>query len=452
MKKEHTPIFVGIAVSTVAVVLSFVASHQYRRRRSQWQEEEVEKGGGESLPSIIEHFESLEIESGVTVKEANKRRTVNYYSKARDAHRFDLVMGVRPLSKLVSKRKEEVSKILRYANEGTKSHRTVIVMCDSKTSTLLSEARDHIFGPLNYSHKIDAPGAWIPELSLIPEVDMHVTIATIWWWHTVRQGNLKLSQDLASRLRQAVVLDFHHPFQIELERIILLGGKTLVALWRTIGERTTDDGAVIYDRHGEGADPFVRLRHEIVTCFTTEMPEIRREPLTYKHLQSAVQRELKLKPVPLKRQNTIETKTPGLGARDGFIHTTLCRLPLDCLSLKDVDLEQIHRLCREATATYCGHRMIVSKFRLLETTGAGGESNPCVKPIFDETIEAPPKVEVKLGGILCENEDLHVAKNVNRSLTIGALPVSESRGTMEGLFDNPDAEFKEESNVRVKSV
>ena len=129
MKRDHTPIFVGIAVSTVAVVLSFVASYQYRRRRSQWQEEEEEKG--ESLPSIIEHFKSLEIESGVTVEEANKRRTVNYYSKARDAHRFNLVMGVRPLSKLVTKRNEEVNRILRFSNEGIKSHRTVIVMCDN---------------------------------------------------------------------------------------------------------------------------------------------------------------------------------------------------------------------------------------------------------------------------------------------------------------------------------
>lgn len=79
----------------------------------------------------------------------------------------------------------------------------------------------------------------------------------------------------------------------------------------------------------------------------------------------------------LKRQNTIELKTPGMGQGDGFIHTSLARLPLDCLSQHDVELENIHRLCREATATYCGHRMVVSKFRFLETTGRGGEVSYC---------------------------------------------------------------------------
>ena len=116
-----------------------------------------------------------------------------------------------------------------------------------------------------------------------------------------------------------------------------------------------------------------------MACFTTEDPDIKREPLTYTHKNSA--EDLPVSPRPsvsakrptLKRQNTIEDKTPGLGQGDGFIHTTLCRLPLDCLSPHDVELEEIHRLCREATATYCGHRMVISKFRFLETTGRGGE-------------------------------------------------------------------------------
>lgn len=101
---------------------------------------------------------------------------------------------------------------------------------------------------------------------------------------------------------------------------------------------------------------------------------------------------------PLERQPSIEFRTPGMGDGDGFIHTTLCRLPLDCLSSQDVELEPIHRLCREATAMYAGHRMIVHRFRFLETIGKGGDSNPCVDPIFDEYMDAPTRVTVGATG------------------------------------------------------
>jgi hypothetical protein len=110
---------------------------------------------------------------------------------------------------------------------------------------------------------------------------------------------------------------------------------------------------------------------------------------------------------------------------------------LDCLSMTDIELGPIHRLCREATATYCGHRMIISKYRLVETTGAGGESNPCVAPLFDETIDAPVRVEVSVDGEIIENRDLHAAKNVERSATIGALPRARELGSMESMFDEP---------------
>ena len=323
----------------------------------------------------------------------------------------------------------------------------------------------------------------------------------------MREGNRELSQALAHRLRQALVLDFHHPFQIELERIILLGGKTLVALWRTIGERTTDDGTIIQDRHGTGIDPMVRLRREIVHCFTTEKEEIGRKPLTYHaHKRSLLDGSNPIpttstpedlvqnipetplsnpasrtkseetqnhasasnnpdkarkvtkshsmpaipKPKPIEeRVPTIELKTPGLGQGDGFIHTTLCRLPtLNCLSMSDVELEPIHRLCREATATYAGHRMVVSKFRFLETTGQGGESNPCIGPIFDETMEAPSRVVVDATGqvnVLAPHETYNLPNIPNpglyeesRHATIGALPDFNTTGGVDGLFDKPN--------------
>jgi hypothetical protein len=454
--------------TSLAAVLLFSAAasyYLYRKQRSQWNDLKEEEE--EALQSIIKQFQDLKLFKGVTVEEANKRRTLNYYMKARDAHEYNRILGVRRHTTLVKRREEELDRIFKYWKQGTKSHRTVIVMCDATTSSLLKEARDDILRPLNASINIETRGVWIPQMSMIPTKDMHVTVATPWWWHTMLPGNEALSQELASRFRQALVLDFHHPFQIELERIVLLGGKSLVALWRCIGHRVTEEGAVIYDRHGEGQDPFVKLRSEVVQCFTSALPEIRREVLTYAHRHQDRYSTPEPLATPtttrpqaskaLSRQNTIEQKTPGLGARDGFIHTTLCRLPLDCLSSKDIELEQIHRLCREATATYCGHRMVVSKFRFLETTGCGGESNPCVQPLFDETMEAPSKVEVRLGGVLFENKDLHVAKTVeSRGHTIGAHRRIDSLPTtaLQDLFlgDNLDTIAKEEKGEAASSV
>mmetsp|Transcript_1502 Transcript_1502/g.3315 ORF Transcript_1502/g.3315 Transcript_1502/m.3315 type:complete len:543 (+) Transcript_1502:179-1807(+) len=449
------PAILSSAISIAAVALTsggFWALRQRDKRlRSQWleMEEQKQKDGeddfdgnvvGQSLYSVIEHFRSLELSSQSTILEANLRRTTNYYEKAREAHEQSLVLGVANYSTLLKKRREELKSLMFYYNEGKKSLRTVIVMLDQSTQQVLSEARQKILQPLNYSWDVYEKGVWIPEISMIPKQDMHVSVACPWWWHTIREGNDILNKDLSNRLKQTLVIEFHHPFFLELERIVLLGGKTLVALWRTVGERTVvEDGAyVVCDRHATTIDPMVRLRRQIVDCFTNEQHEHNFHPLTYHHRTTSLenktpQKEAKLpivdnpngkkgtgneeepntskktpssslgaitepripKPGPLKRQHTIESKTPGLGSGDGFIHTTLCRLPLDCFSTQDVELEPIHRLCREATATYSGHRMLVHKFRFLETTGAGGDSNPCMSPLFDETIEAPSKVVPK---------------------------------------------------------
>jgi len=372
-----------VATASTAVIVSLAASYVYRKKRTQWQADEEEKGH-EALHSIISHFKSLHLDPETTVEEANKRRTTSYYEKARAAHLNVLVSGIGSYSTLMKLRNEEMDRILFQYNQGTKSHRTVVSMCDSHTAAILKEAREMILQPLNYSTDPATPGVWIPDLSIIPEEDMHVTVAIPWWWHTMREGNYELSKDLAARFKQTLLLKFHHAFQIELQQIILLGGKTLVALWRCVGERVTEDGTFIYDRHGENVDPFVRLRVEIVRCFTTEAETLRGEPLTYSDSKNNLTTPPKAatangglaRPV-LKRQNTIEEKTPGVGQGDGFIHTTLCRLPLDCLSQSDVKLDKVHRLCREASATLSGHRMVVSKFRFIETVGCGGEVRSC---------------------------------------------------------------------------
>ncbi len=459
-------VYWSASIGIVSVLLT--ALHWTERRRQRAFETEKSKLETETLPSVIEQFKSLRLNYDATIEEANKKRTANYYEKARDAHMYDLVVGVRSYPRLRNQRERTLQKIYQYYHGKTKSHRTIIVMCDDSTQSILEEARSNILAPLQYQHDIATDGVWIPAPNVIPQDHLHVSVAIPWWWHTMKSGNHELSQQLAARFRQALVVNMHHAFQIELERIVLLGGSTLVALWRCVGERTTQDGHTIYDRHGATLDPFVALRRDIVRCFATEDLF---QPLTYHSTQTAPKDDLETTtdvslPTPLRphrrsntmgslnvtspersytkvapplrrpklvRSNTIELKTPGLGEHDGFIHTTLARLPLDCLSMTDVELGPIHRLCREATATFCGHRMVVDRYRFLETIGAGGESDPCVDPIFDETIMAPTRVFMN-GGQASE-VDLHVSKKVESSATIGAIQKMEQRPRADSLFE-----------------
>lgn len=410
------------AASIFAAVL-----YARRRSRSRWvRNEDTDSIKAETSHSIIALFEGLVLDPDTTVGEANKRRTSSYYLKMRQSHELSFVPGVaRHL--LFNRRQEEVNRIYKYWNKRDQSHRTIVAMCDAMTRNVLDSARKMILGPLAHSSDIETNGCWIPAANMIPAEDMHVTIALPWWWHTVREGNAALTKEVAQRLRQTLLLKFHYPFQIELERIILLGGKVLVALWRCVGARQCrstasgdEDAGIsnewIEDRHGESTDPMVRLREEIIRCFVTESPDQRRKPLTYQHMKGDEFFE---------RQHTIKKKTPGtaplLGmassSADGFIHTTLCRLPLDCLSSQDVELDMIHRLCREASATLNGHRMLIDQYRFLETMGEGGESNPCFRPIYDETIRAPVRHNVGLTGAI--TEDKGVVQVAEGQRTIG---------------------------------
>mmetsp|Transcript_5681 Transcript_5681/g.9604 ORF Transcript_5681/g.9604 Transcript_5681/m.9604 type:complete len:452 (+) Transcript_5681:37-1392(+) len=403
---------IGASLSfAMAIGLGWYAN---RLRRSRWLETDKEQNQ-ETTHSVINHFSSLILDPETTVEEANKRRTTSYYLKMREAHHKSLVLGVYP-SRLKKLRKKEIDRTLSYWNKGNQSHRTIVCMCDEITQKVLSNARRLVLAPLQYSSDIDSLSAWIPDLNIIPKEDMHVTIALPWWWHTIRPGNNELTKKMANRFKQTLLVEFHYGFQIELERIVLLGGKVLVALWRCVGERETDDGRVIVDRHGTNIDPMVCLREEIVRCFITESPDQRRQPLTYQHNKSEGD-----KAEENAWQHTIMQRTPGMGkpgSADGFIHTTLCRLPLDCLSSKDVELDELHRLCREVSATLNGHRMVVDKYRFIETMGEGGESNPCYKPIYDEIIEAPARHEVHIDGTV-ESRNAQVSDVLERHNTIG---------------------------------
>ncbi|KAK1732265.1 hypothetical protein QTG54_017040 [Skeletonema marinoi] len=393
---------IGASLSfALAIGLGWYAN---RLRRSRWLETDKEQNQ-ETTHSVINHFSSLILDPETTVEEANKRRTTSYYLKMREAHHKSLVLGVYP-SRLKKLRKKEIDRTLSYGTRAIRATELYAIQCKAIG-----------VGPSSVLQRYDSLSAWIPDLNIIPKEDMHVTIALPWWWHTIRPGNNELTKKMANnRFKQTLLVEFHYGFQIELERIVLLGGKVLVALWRCVGERETDDGRVIVDRHGTNIDPMVWLREEIVRCFITESPDQRRQPLTYQHNKSEGD-----KAEENAWQNTIMQRTPGMGkpgSADGFIHTTLCRLPLDCLSSKDIELDELHRLCREVSATLNGHRMVVDKYRFIETMGEGGESNPCYKPIYDEIIEAPARHEVHIDGTV-ESRNAQVSDVLERHNTIG---------------------------------
>ena len=440
---KHVSILLDLALFGAGIYVYNVIN---RRKRDYEREKYIQEEAtiaDDTMLSINSHFHEFELDENCTITEANQKRTIEYYQKTRYAHLNSLCPGVRSYPRLRNLREAELKRAMRYYREGTKSHRTVIVMCDDITSKMLDRARKEILKPLDFSSDTTTEGVWIPKLNLIPTKDLHITVAIPFWWHSTWKGDRELSEKVVRRFQNTLVLEHHHAFQVEVERILLLGGKNLVCLWRTIGERKTSDGFAIYDRHGAEIDPFVKLRRDIVRCFATS--DTFSDPLTYNELKKTQAGTVHTppRPVPLKRTTSIEKRTPGMSSRDGFIHTTLARLPLNCLSMNDVDLEPIHRLCREATATYCGHRMVIKNFRFLETTGAGGESNPCFEPLFDETIDAPTPVEVTRDkSTIDEINDLHTSKKIfdqeaslfERNSTIGALPSMDFRGTIDGLF------------------
>ena len=81
--------------------------------------------------------------------------------------------------------------------------------------------------------------------------------------------------------------------------------------------------------------------------------------------------------------------------------------------------------------------MVIDKYRFLETMGEGGESNPCYKPLFDETIYAPIKHKVEIDGSVKEKTSLKSANEIaQQHLTIG--PASNFSGQLEEVPDEDE--------------
>jgi hypothetical protein len=98
-----------------------------------------------------------------------------------------------------------------------------------------------------------------------------------------------------------------------------------VALRRCVGTRTTDPDQVVHDRHGDSPDPFVKLRRDIVRCFTSTdtFESIGKEPLTHNHRFQRGQEACSESPAPKSLKDThilplfVRTRLHGLRATTG---------------------------------------------------------------------------------------------------------------------------------------
>lgn len=151
---------------------------------------------------------SLRLDEGVSVKEANARRTASYAAKAAEACQVLVCPGTG--GDLARIRSEELSALTRRHREGRQSHRTVIALLDEETSLLLEAARRRALGAVeasvgaSFSEARDAR-LWIPGLNVIPREHLHITVATPWWWRAGRDsGGVSFGTD-ASRAVSRVV-------------------------------------------------------------------------------------------------------------------------------------------------------------------------------------------------------------------------------------------------------
>jgi type II secretory pathway pseudopilin PulG len=190
---SSTAAIVATAAAVAATaILGLVSYRRYLQERdhaarTKYVEQELEKDAleQETIPSIIEQFSDFVLTPNTTISEANKRRTTNYYQKARDAHLYDLVPGIKSYPRLRNRRAAALQQTMRYYREGLKSHRTVLAMCDPYTAQLLQQARADILEPLAFSTDETTRGVWIPQENIIPLADLHVTVAIPWWWQYV---------------------------------------------------------------------------------------------------------------------------------------------------------------------------------------------------------------------------------------------------------------------------
>ena len=86
--------------------------------------------------------------------------------------------------------------------------------------------------------------------------------------------------------------------------------------------------------------------------------------------------------------------------------------------------------------------MVISNYRFLETMGEGGESNPCYKPLYDETIDAPLRHTVGIDGTVTKRKILQ-SHTVNKHLTIGHVR------NFEAVDGADDSREKMESAMQV---
>jgi len=331
-----------------------------------------------------------------SVDEANTVRMTDYFGKdegSRSSRPAIPGCDDLPLEELQQLRTDSLAQTMRFHK--VQSHRTVVVPLTGNISGMLEECRQDILAtlcaeagqPLSELHNAATARVWTAEPNLIPKEHMHITMAIPMFWHEVEPievANAK-NRRMVEMWRRVLAVQKHQSFEVEIDRVVFLGGSVLLALWRTVGVRENVEGYRVVDRSSPALDPVNSLRGDLVRTFLDA-------GLTYRALMDANKdTEEQKADVGMLRTNTIAQRSP----QGGFIHTSLARLARApsteqqapfWLNRDNLDLTKVYSKCSEWSIKLSGHRMIVDKFWFLETDGAGGDADPVEQPRFMETI------------------------------------------------------------------
>jgi len=199
---------------------------------------------------------------------------------------------------------------------------------------------------------------WIPSCAIIPEEDLHITLCLPRKWRTAMSPE--------NKQRMAMVMDEvsmrHAPFAVELDRVVLLPGGALLALFR------------LEDCSRPVEDPMVALRLDILKGVLTK------ELAFFQLAEGASVEATHLAhdegdPCALVRRCSVASSIDPTG----FIHCSLGRLAIKPgQTLQKVRLHEAVSLCARMSAELSGSRMIINRFLLTEMTGLSkyGVFNP----------------------------------------------------------------------------
>jgi len=373
-------------------------------------------------------LESIGVGWDDSVLAANEKRTSEYERQAQAALEYAacaymeewtqrIPAGARDSEEWVFQNRLAYQRSFEVQVEG-QTQLAVSIPIDAPLRDLFVQARDDIIGTLcrlagsepSEAEDIRSSPVWIPAFASIPPRDLHITVCIPSLWRVPEEdpaAHAAYNQAVADALASASAE--HECFVVEVDRLTLSKDGSLLVLFRTVGAQTVvaqrpsghvqyprDQGlngaeAMLCDRCSEATDPMTSLRADVLYVFLERrLAHCQRSPPAATAVGGGQEGEATSGGVAaphIARQATI-VKTVG-GSAHGFIHCSLSRFAISPqLTLRELDLSEVLRVCRSWSARLAGRRMAVRGFKLSEMTGigAGGNKNPFDLAVWEQSI------------------------------------------------------------------